>query len=61
MPVKCNVWRSAGDNTSLNKIEVKEENGKTMVIADIYLNDVASNYQIVYTMSADGALAVNIF
>jgi len=60
MGKKCNVWRTAGNNTSVKKIEVKEEGGKAIVTADLYLKDVASNYQIIYTMSADGALAVNI-
>jgi beta-galactosidase len=55
----CNVWRTAGDNTSLKNIEVKQEEGKVMVIADLFLRDVASDYRIVYTMNADGSLTVN--
>ena len=58
MQVKSNVWRTAGKNVSLNKIEIKEEAGKTSVVANLYLNDVASDYTITYTMSADGSLAV---
>ena len=57
---KCNVWRAAGENTSVKNITVKEEDGKAVVTANIYLKDVASDYQLVYTMSADGALTVNV-
>ncbi len=60
MQTKCNIWRTAGNNYSTKKVEVKEEGGKAIVTADIYLKDVASDYQIVYTMGADGALAVNV-
>ncbi|HEY5591059.1 MAG TPA: glycoside hydrolase family 2 TIM barrel-domain containing protein [Paludibacter sp.] len=60
MQKKCNIWRTAGDNTDVKSIASKEEGGKAIVTADIYLKDVASDYQIVYTMSADGALAVNV-
>ena len=60
MQVKCNVWRTAGNNTSVKSIDVKEEGGKAIVTANLYLKDVASDYQIVYTMAADGALSVNV-
>jgi len=57
---KCNVWRAAGENTSVKNITVKEEDGKAVVTANIYLKDVASDYQLVYTLTADGALTVNV-
>ncbi|MEI8085129.1 MAG: glycoside hydrolase family 2 TIM barrel-domain containing protein [Paludibacter sp.] len=60
MAIKTSVWHTAGNNLAVKKIEVKEEGGKAIVTADLFLKDVASNYQIVYSMSADGALAVNI-
>lgn len=60
MPGKCNIWRTAGENLSVKKIDVKVEDGKAIVTADLYLKDVASDYQIVYILSADGALAVNV-
>ncbi len=60
MMQKCNVWRTAGENTSVKNIAVKQEDGKAVVTADLYLKDVASDYQIVYTMTADGALTVNV-
>jgi len=60
MERKCNVWRTAGENTSVKNISGKEVDGKAVVTADLYLRDVASDYQIVYTMAGDGALTVNI-
>ena len=60
MERKCNIWRTAGQNASVKNIAVKQEDGKAVVTADLYLKDVASDYQIVYTMTADGALAVNV-
>lgn len=60
MEHKCNIWRVAGSNTSIKSIATKEENGKTMVTADLYLRDVASDYQIVYTLSGNGDLSINV-
>ena len=60
MASKTSVWHTAGNNLTVKKIEVKVEEGKAIVTADLFLKDAASDYQIVYTMSADGALAVNI-
>jgi len=60
MEHKCNIWRVAGSNTSIKNIATKEENGKTMVTADLYLRDVASDYQIVYTLSGNGDLSINV-
>jgi len=55
-----NVWRTAGKNNSLKSIVVTEESGKTIVKADLYLRDVAADYQLVYTMDGEGALSVNV-
>jgi beta-galactosidase len=60
MERKCNVWRLAGQNTSVKNIAVKQEDGKAIITADLTLKDVASDYQLVYTMTVDGALAVNV-
>jgi beta-galactosidase len=60
MEHKCNVWRVAGENTSLKNIAASQADGKAVVTADLYLNDVASDYQIVYTMTGNGDLAVNV-
>jgi len=58
MPVKANVWRSAGKNTTLESIQIIEENGKSYVVAKMKLNDVASEYTIKYALSNDGALEI---
>jgi len=60
MPRKLSVWRAAGDNTSVKDVTIKEEDGKTIVTANLMLKDVASDYQIVYSLSADGALSINV-
>lgn len=60
MPRKLSIWRAAGDNISVKKIDVKQEEGKVTVTADMSLNDVASDYQIVYTFTGDGALALEV-
>lgn len=60
MERKCNVWRVAGDNTSVKNISSKEVDGKVIVIADMYLRDVASDYQLMYTLNGDGELTVNV-
>lgn len=60
MERKCNVWRMAGENTSVKDIAVKEVDGNAVVTANLYLKDVASDYQLVYTMTADGALTINV-
>lgn len=58
MPIKANVWRTAGENSTLETVEIVEENGKEYVVAKLKLNDVASNYTIKYSLSNDGALEV---
>jgi len=60
MPEKCNVWHAAGKNITLKKIAISGEGNNAIVTADLFLKDVASYYKIVYSMTADGALAVNI-
>jgi len=58
MPIKANVWRTAGENSTLENIQIVEENGKEYVVAKLKLNDVASDYIIKYSLSNDGALEV---
>ena len=60
MPRKLSIWRAAGDNISVKKVDVKQEEGKTVITTDMSLNDVASDYQIIYTFTGDGALAFQI-
>lgn len=58
MNVKANVWRTAGKNSSLENIQMIEENGKKYVSAKMKLNDIASDYTIKYSLSSDGALEI---
>ena len=58
MPQRLNVWRTAGKNLSLEKIEAIEENGKKYIVAKMKLNDVFSDYAIKYFLSNDGALEI---
>ncbi|MEP7093392.1 MAG: glycoside hydrolase family 2 TIM barrel-domain containing protein, partial [Flavobacterium sp.] len=58
MPVRNNIWRTAGKNCTLETIQVVEENGKTGIVAKLKLNDVFSEYTIKYSLSNDGALEV---
>jgi len=60
MENKCNIWRSAGENTEVKNVSGKEENGKAVITGDLRLKDVASDYQIVYSMDGNGALSMNI-
>jgi beta-galactosidase len=58
MPMKSNIWRSAGKNTIVETIQVIEENGKSYVVAKMKLTDVFSEYTIKYSMDKEGALEV---
>lgn len=58
MQIKSNVWRTAGKNTSLENIQLVEENGKKYVVAKLKLNDVFSDYTIKYSLTSDGALEI---
>jgi beta-galactosidase len=59
MHLTSNVWRTVGRyNTSLTAITVKEESGNAIVVANLYLKDVASTYSITYTMHSDGSLTL---
>lgn len=55
----ANVWRTAGKNIKLNKIEILKGSNKTEVIANILLKDVNSEYTITYSLTNDGSLEVN--
>ncbi|MGE6356142.1 glycoside hydrolase family 2 TIM barrel-domain containing protein [Flavobacterium sp. NPDC079362] len=58
MNVKANVWRTGGKNSSLENIQMIEENGKKYVSAKMKLNDIASDYTIKYSLGSDGALEI---
>ena len=58
MQLKSNVWRTAGKNSTLEAIQVIEENEKKYIVAKLKLNDVASDYTIKYFLGNDGALEI---
>ncbi|MCW3787010.1 glycoside hydrolase family 2 TIM barrel-domain containing protein [Plebeiibacterium sediminum] len=58
MPWKLNIWRTAGKNRSVKSIDINKENDKVVVTSNLYLNDVSSNYTLVYTIFADGKTQV---
>ena len=60
MPVRCNVYRTAGANRELKNIAVEEKGNTVVVTADLFLKDINSDYQLVYTMNGDGSLKVDV-
>ncbi|MDR7211705.1 glycoside hydrolase family 2 TIM barrel-domain containing protein [Flavobacterium piscis] len=58
MQIRSNIWRTAGKNTSLENIQVVEENGKKYVVAKLKLNDAFSDYTIKYSLTSDGTLEI---
>ena len=57
---KSGIWRMAGENTRVKDVSVKQENGKSIITANLYLKDVASDYQLSYSMNNNGELTVNV-
>ncbi len=60
MPTRCNVYRTAGANRELKNIKVEEKGNTVVVIADLLLKDIQSDYQLVYTMNGDGSLQIDV-
>ncbi|MBN2165085.1 MAG: DUF4981 domain-containing protein [Marinilabiliaceae bacterium] len=60
MNSRCNIWRTAGENTSLKNIQITEKEGNKTVVASINLNDVNSEMTIEYTMNSNGELKVAV-
>ncbi len=60
MPIRANVWRTAGINRSLKNIRAEEIGNAVVVTADMFLNDVQSDYQLVYAMTGDGHLRIDV-
>ncbi len=58
MPSRLNIWRAAGNNRSVKSVDVTKEEGKVIVTSNLWLNDVTSDYTIVYTIYADGKTKV---
>lgn len=60
MPVKCNIWRTAGENISLKSIETQDSAGQQLVKAQLYLKDVDADYEMDYRMLENGSLIVEV-
>jgi len=60
MPGKLNIWRNAGENTSLKSIEIVEKDGLKSVKSNLWLNDVGAELIINYTMQHNGKLKVDV-
>jgi len=60
LPSKLNIWRNAGQNRTLKDIKVAQNDNFVKVEADLWLNDVASPYQLTYTIYADGKTKVDV-
>ncbi len=58
MPWKLNIWRTAGKNRSVKSIDIDKEDGKVVITSSLYLNDVTSDYTLVYTIYTDGKTQV---
>ncbi|SHG90939.1 beta-galactosidase [Flavobacterium fluvii] len=55
MPIKLNVWRTAGDNMTLKGIKT---DASGQIVANFILNDVASEYIVTYSIKEDGSLEI---
>lgn len=58
MPVRNNIWRTAGKNYEVRKTEVVQEG--CGIVSEIFLKDVASFVKIGYTLLSDGALKIDV-
>ncbi|MFV0521152.1 MAG: glycoside hydrolase family 2 TIM barrel-domain containing protein [Mangrovibacterium sp.] len=60
MPIRANVYRTAGINRKLKDINVEKKNNTVVVTANITLTDINSDYQLVYTARGDGSVQVDV-
>ncbi len=58
MPALSNIWRTAGRNTSVEKIEIRDDIDGKVIVAHIRLNDVSSTNIMTYAMNEQGELRV---
>jgi beta-galactosidase len=58
MQVSSNVWRTVGRISTIDKIEIKNESGRTNVVATLFLSDISSYYTITYSMDSEGSLTI---
>ncbi len=60
MPWRLNVWRAAGKNKTVKAINVDEQANAAVITVDYWLNDVSSPYKLVYTITSDGKIQVDV-
>jgi beta-galactosidase len=60
MPTRNNVWRAAGQNRTLKGIDVKKMDNEVVVTANFLLRDVSADYQMKYTIAANGQVKVEV-
>lgn len=60
MPVRQNIWRSAGQNSKIKNIDVQQKENSVVVTANLFLTDINSDYTIVYTIKGDGSVQFDI-
>ncbi len=60
MPIKSNIWRSAGKNKQVRNFDVKEQSNAVIITVDYLLMDVSSDYKLVYTIMPNGNVQVNV-
>jgi beta-galactosidase len=58
MPELANVWKQAGQNKTMNKLEVNKSTNSAVITVNYTLNDVSSPYTLKYTFTNEGALKV---
>lgn len=58
MPVISNIWRTAGRNTAVEKIEIRDDIDGKVLVAHIRLNDVSSTNIMTYALNELGELRV---
>lgn len=60
MHVSSNVWRAAGRNRTLNKMDINKSSGSVIINCEYLLKDVSSNYKVVYTIDPEGRIKVDV-
>ncbi|MDD6210765.1 MAG: glycoside hydrolase family 2 TIM barrel-domain containing protein [Bacteroidales bacterium] len=57
--VRANAWRAAGDNRKLQSIGILQDNADGLTVKAVYrLDDVDSDYSLLYQVAPDGSVAI---
>lgn len=60
MPEKQAVWKAAGKEASLKKMDVKKEGSVVKVSTDMVLKGIEADYTLVYTINGNGDIKVDV-